>query len=298
MKDEEKANQASEFGKRVEIDDIEEVEDLNLVADDEMEYEIEEDVLENPLNDSTEASLDSGLAPMKPRKIIPEGIPLRRVRSFVRRDGRMTDGQRRVLAELWPRFGLMLDAGQQDLSQVFGRPAHCTLEIGFGSGHSLLEIARAHPERDFIGIETYQPGIGTLLLGIEEHQLTNIRIYYADAVEVLQQCIASASLEGVQLFFPDPWPKRRHHKRRIIQPAFIKILADKLKPQGLLHLATDWEHYAHHMMQVLSHAGEFKNVMAPGQFALRSSQRPVETKFEQRGTRSGRPTWELQFERV
>lgn len=227
--------------------------------------------------------------------MIPTDVPLRRIRSFVRRDGRMTDGQRRVLDELWPQVGLSLEEGQLDLTKAFEREAHCTLEIGFGSGHSLLEIAKANPNRDFIGIETYLPGIGTLLLGIEEHQLKNIRVYYADAVEVLQNCISNLSLDGVQIFFPDPWPKRRHHKRRLIQPDFVKLIASKLKPQGIFHLATDWEHYAKHMMTVLTQADEFINLAGAKQYSPRSSQRPIETKFERRGTCSGRRTWELQF---
>jgi len=222
----------------------------------------------------------------------------RRIRSFVKRDGRMTPGQRRVLDELWPSFGLEMKAGQLDFTQAFGREAPCYLEIGFGSGHSLLAVARSHPEKNFIGIETYQPGIGTLLLGVEQAQINNIRVYYADAVEVLQQCIPAASLDGVQIFFPDPWQKRRHHKRRLIQPDFVKLVTDKLKPEGILHLATDWENYAEHMMDVLSAADNLVNLAGPNQFATRSSQRPVITKFEQRSHHSGRPTWELQFSKT
>ena len=227
--------------------------------------------------------------------MIPTDVPLRRIRSFVRRDGRITDGQERVLTELWPDFGLELSAGLLHLPTVFGRNAPCTLEIGFGTGHSLLEIARAHPERDFIGVEMFKPGIGTLLLGIEAHGLTNIRIFYADAVFVLKQCIPSEGLEGVQLFFPDPWPKRRHHKRRIIQPDFINLIAEKLKPQGLLHLATDWDDYAKHMMRVLTSANSYVNLAGSEQYAARSCQRPVLTKFERRGERSGHLIRELQF---
>jgi tRNA (guanine-N7-)-methyltransferase len=207
----------------------------------------------------------------------------------------MTDAQRRVLSDCWPQFGLKQEESMIDFKKIFGRDAPCFLEIGFGSGHSLLEIAKTHPEHDFIGIETYQPGIGTLLLGIEESQIQNIRIYYADAVEILEQCIPDNSLAGIQIFFPDPWPKRRHHKRRLIQPEFVKLVTKKLKLNGMLHLATDWEHYALHMMTVLSAESQLENNVASGQFALRSSQRPVMTKFENRGERSGRPIWELQF---
>jgi tRNA (guanine-N7-)-methyltransferase len=219
----------------------------------------------------------------------------RRVQSFVRRDSRMTDAQQRVFNELWPRVGVTQDKELADFTQLFGRDAPRILEIGFGSGHSLLAIAKSHPEQDFIGIETYRPGIGTLLLGIESLGIENIRLYYADAVEVLAHCIPAASLDGVQLFFPDPWPKRRHHKRRIIQPEFVKVVTEKLKPGGVLHLATDWQDYAEQMMRVLSDAPNLNNLAGVGQFASRSSQRPVVTKFERRGEQDGRLIWELQF---
>jgi tRNA (guanine-N7-)-methyltransferase len=221
----------------------------------------------------------------------------RRIRSFVRRDGRMTEAQRRVLVELWPSVGLALADGKMESEKVFGNNAPCMLEIGFGSGQSLLEIAREHPEKNFIGIETYQPGIGTLLLGVESFDVKNIRVYYADAVEVIQQCIEPASLDGIQIFFPDPWQKRRHFKRRLIQSEFVNLVTDKLKPNGIFHLATDWEDYAEQMMEVLSASKALTNLAGPGEFASRSSQRPVITKFEQRGHHSGRPIWELQFTR-
>lgn len=222
-------------------------------------------------------------------------FPLRRVRSFVRRDSRMTDGQRRALDAMWPVVGLKLEEGLCDFPRVFQREAPCILEIGFGSGHSLLEMAKVCPEQNFIGVETYQPGIGTLMLGMQSHAVKNIRIYYADAIEVLERCIPDQSLDVVQIFFPDPWPKRRHHKRRLIQPEFVKLVASKLKKQGTLHLATDWEHYAKEMLQVLSNSSELKNLAGLGQFSNRSSQRPIVTKFELRGTDSGRQIWELQF---
>lgn len=223
---------------------------------------------------------------------------LRRIRSFVRRDSRMTDGQCRVFDALWPSMGLSLPAGEINIPAVFNRQAPCILEIGFGSGQSLLAIAAAHPEHDFIGVETYKPGIGSLLQGVEAQNLKNIRVYYADAVEVLQRCIPEAVLDGVQIFFPDPWQKRKHHKRRLIQPEFVKLVVSKLKSKGMLHLATDWEDYAMQMMAVLSAETSLINLSGAGQFATRSSQRPIVTKFEQRGKCSGRPIWELQFARV
>lgn len=224
-------------------------------------------------------------------------FPLRAIRSFVRRDGRMTQAQRRVLIEAWPRFGLSLENGMVDFDKIFHRQAPRILEIGFGSGYSLLEAAKANPEQDFIGVEMYQPGVGSLLLGMETQAVTNIRIFYADAVKVLEQCIPSESLAGAQLFFPDPWPKRRHHKRRLIQPDFVKLLASKLKSAGIFHLATDWEDYARQMMTVLSASDELVNLSGAGNFAPRSSLRPVVTKFEGRGTRGGRQIWELHFAR-
>lgn len=217
---------------------------------------------------------------------------LRRIQSFVRRDGRMTAAQQHALKVLWPRFGLSL---QHNVNTIFSRNAARVLEIGFGSGFSLLAMAKSHPEQDFIGIETYQPGIGTLLLGIDAEQLENIRIYYADAVEVLSHSIPENSLDIVQIFFPDPWPKRKHHKRRLIQASFVNLVLTKLKSGGTLHLATDWQDYAEHMMKVLSSITELKNLAGPMQYANRSDQRPIITKFEQRGKQSGRVIWELQF---
>ena len=222
-------------------------------------------------------------------------IPMRRVRSFVRRDGRLTDAQERALNDVMPRVGLQLDDGLQSFSTVFQREAPTALEIGFGSGHSLLEMAKAHPDQNFIGIETHLPGIGTLLSGIELHALSNIRIYYADAVEVLSRCIPENSLDVVQIFFPDPWPKRKHHKRRLIQPSFTDVIVSKLKIGGTFHLATDWEHYAVHMMKVLSACAQLTNLSGEKCYSNRSSQRPIVTKFERRGHESGRAIWELQF---
>lgn len=221
--------------------------------------------------------------------------PLRRIRSFVRRDSRLTAAQRDALETLWPQFGLPLSTGMLDFPTVFQRKAPCILEIGFGSGQSLLATAKVHPEQDFIGIETHQPGIGALLLNIQVQQVTNIRIYYADAVEVLNQCIPQKSLHGIQLFFPDPWPKRRHHKRRLIQTEFVKLLITKLQAGGELHLATDWQDYAKEILQVLSSFSALTNLAGIGNFAPRSSHRPIITKFEQQAQCAGRKIFELQF---
>ncbi|SRR5579883_332643 len=225
-------------------------------------------------------------------------FPLRQVRSFVRRDSRMTKAQRRAYEMLWPAVGLELKNGLVNFSDVFQREKPCILEIGFGSGQSLLAMAKNHAEENFIGIETHLPGIGALMLGMQSENLKNIRIFYADAVEVLNQCIPDQSLDVIQIFFPDPWQKRRHHKRRLIQETFVNLLVKKLKQNGTLHLATDWEDYAVWMMKVLSANSSLKNLAGEGQYSNRSSQRPIITKFEQRGKVSGRAIWELQFQRT
>lgn len=218
-----------------------------------------------------------------------------RLRSFVRRDSRITSAQEHACVMLWPQFGLSVAEGKLDYERVFGRIAPRFLEIGFGSGQSLLALAKQQPDKDFIGIETHKPGIGALLIGIQLNELHNLRVYHADVVDVLHACIPSASLAGVQLFFPDPWPKRRHHARRLIQTDFIKLVTDKLQAGGVLYLATDWEDYATHMLKVLSQQDNLFNLAGVNQFAARSPHRPLITKFEQRALREGRKIWELQF---
>lgn len=218
-----------------------------------------------------------------------------RIRSFVRRSGRRTEAQERAHEALWPQFGLTVGAGLLDLEACFGREAERFLEIGFGMGQSLLAIAKAAPDKDFIGVETHRSGIGSLLLGVEQAALTNLRVYDADVVDVLAKCIPDASLAGVQLFFPDPWQKRRHHARRLIQADFINTLATKLKPGGELHLATDWEDYAIYMMRIMAKADNFINLAGIHAYAARSPFRPILTKFEKRALREGRQIWDMQF---
>jgi tRNA (guanine-N7-)-methyltransferase len=218
-----------------------------------------------------------------------------RLRSFVRRDSRMTASQKRAYEELGPQMGLRIEAGPLDFQQVFQRDAPRLLEIGFGNGQSLLALAKALPSHDFIGVETHKPGIGTIFLGMQSHQLTNLRIYEGDAIDVVEKCMERASLDGIQIFFPDPWPKRRHHPRRLIQPKFIEVVVEKLKPGGTLHLATDWEDYAKHMMRVLSQEKCLVNLVGVSQFAERSEYRPILTKFEERAKHECRKVWELQF---
>ncbi|MBV0933208.1 tRNA (guanosine(46)-N7)-methyltransferase TrmB [Marinobacterium weihaiense] len=226
-----------------------------------------------------------------------EQKPIRRIRSFVVRAGRMTEGQQRAMDENWPQYGLELKDGMIDYAEVFGREAPVVLEIGFGMGASLLEMARQAPEKNFIGIEVHPPGVGRLLAQVAEEGLTNIRVYCDDAVEVLAQCIPDASLDTLQLFFPDPWHKKRHHKRRIVQPEFAQKIRQKLSIGGCFHMATDWENYAEHMMEVMSAAEGYRNQAGEGQYAPQPEWRPV-TKFQQRGERLGHGVWDLMFERV
>jgi tRNA (guanine-N7-)-methyltransferase len=227
----------------------------------------------------------------------PEAAPYRRtIKSFVMRAGRVTEGQQRGLDNGWPRFGLALEDGLLDLDTLFGRQAPRTLEIGFGMGHTLLEMAQAAPEQDFIGVEVHRPGVGALLSGLMVHEVSNVRVYACDALEVLRQCIPDASLDRLMLFFPDPWHKSKHNKRRIVQPAFAELVRSKLKVGGVFHMATDWEPYAEHMLEVMSAAPGYQNLAADGRWVPRPAERPV-TKFERRGERLGHGVWDLKFQR-
>ncbi|KVE35274.1 tRNA (guanosine(46)-N7)-methyltransferase TrmB [Burkholderia sp. TSV86] len=221
-------------------------------------------------------------------------LRLRRIRSFVTRAGRVSTGQRRALDELGPRFVVPYANAQPDWDAIFGRRAPRVLEIGFGMGASTAEIAALRADEDFIGVEVHEPGIGALLKLIGEQQLANIRIVQHDAVEVLEQMIAPESLDGAHIFFPDPWHKARHHKRRLIQPPFVARLATRLKPGAYLHCATDWQNYAEQMLDVLSADPSLENT-ADG-YAPRPDYRPV-TKFERRGLRLGHGVWDLVFKK-
>ena len=222
--------------------------------------------------------------------------PPRKIRSFVRREGRLTTGQKRALQDLWPRFGLETST-LPELDTIFARKAPRILEIGFGNGDALLAMATAQPETDFIGIEVHRPGVGRLLRALEQHALTNVRVIREDAVAVLEDCLPDDSLERLLLFFPDPWHKKRHHKRRIVQPAFIELLAGKIKHGGILHMATDWENYAQQMLEVTDRSAAFRNCAGSGNYSPRPGYRPA-TKFEQRGQRLGHGVWDLLYERV
>ncbi|MEZ5502078.1 MAG: tRNA (guanosine(46)-N7)-methyltransferase TrmB [Halioglobus sp.] len=222
--------------------------------------------------------------------------PVRRIRSYVLRTGRITAVQKLALERGWRRFGLNHDDGELAFDTAFGRTGPCILEIGFGMGQSLVAMAEAAPEVNFIGIEVHTPGVGKLLHSMEQRGVENIRVYCHDAVEILQDCIPDDSLDTVQIFFPDPWHKKRHNKRRLIQPTFASRLGSKLKPGGRLHLATDWEDYAQQMMTVLSATHGLSNTCGDREFAPRPTHRPL-TKFEARGERLGHGVWDLVFVR-
>jgi tRNA (guanine-N7-)-methyltransferase len=217
----------------------------------------------------------------------------RAVRSFVARAGRMTTAQERAWRDLWPRYGIPDDDGTLDFDTLFGRSAPRTLEIGFGNGEALVALAAAHPEQDFVGIEVHRPGVGHLLLRAEALGLANLRVASRDAVELLEQRVPDASLDAVLLYFPDPWPKKRHHKRRIVQPPFVALVSRKLKRGGRFRLATDWQHYAEQMLEVVAADVSLENEFGNG-YAPRPDSRPL-TRFETRGQRLGHEVWDLCF---
>ncbi len=208
----------------------------------------------------------------------------------------MTQGQSRALADLLPDFGVDELSGIFDYEAIFKRHAPVILEIGFGMGQSLVAQAEAHPDNDYLGIEVHLPGVGSLLNAMSEKGLSNLRVSGEDAVVVLREHIAPDSLEGIQIFFPDPWHKKRHHKRRLIQPEFVHELALRIKPGGFLHLATDWENYAEQMLEVLSAENLLSNTSDTGDYVPRPESRPL-TKFERRGHRLGHGVWDLYFRR-
>lgn len=220
----------------------------------------------------------------------------RTVRSFVLRGGRITDAQQRALSDLWPRYGLEYRPHPLDLDAVYGRCAPRVVEIGFGNGEHLVSLAAAHPERDYLGIEVHRPGVGRLLLALEQLGIGNVRVICEDAVQVLEHQIVPASLDEVLILFPDPWPKKRHHKRRLIQPPFVELVASRLAAHGVVRLATDWQPYAEHMLEVLSASPALRNAAPEGAFAPRPGERAA-TRFERRGERLGHAVWDLVFSR-
>ncbi|PSJ18471.1 tRNA (guanosine(46)-N7)-methyltransferase TrmB [Nitrosomonas supralitoralis] len=214
------------------------------------------------------------------------------IRSFVLRQGRLSNAQRRACETLLPRYGIPFNKSLLDLNHVFSRQAPKILEIGFGMGESTATIAKAHPENDYLGIEVHTPGVGSLLNQIELLELNNLRIIQHDAVEVLEHMLPTACLDGIHIFFPDPWPKAKHHKRRLIQPALVTRLCKRLKPGGYIHAATDWEDYAAQILHVFNQDSQLINTVT--NYAQRPECRPL-TKFEQRGLKLGHGVWDLIF---
>ncbi len=222
-----------------------------------------------------------------------ENSPIRKIRSFIRRQGRITQGQQFALDNFWDKY--CLDPNEAlDANKIFGRLAPLCVEIGFGNGACLAELAAANPDKDYIGIEVHRPGIGHLMMQLEQQGLQNVRIYCHDAIEILTNNLKDNSLAAVHLFFPDPWPKKKHHKRRIVQASFVDLLALKLQNGGYFHAATDWEHYAEAMLEALSADGRFTNTSPNNTYCGRPAYRPL-TKFEQRGIRLGHGVWDLIF---
>jgi len=220
----------------------------------------------------------------------------RNIRSFVLRKGRLTIAQQHALDELWPHYGIERSETLLDFDDHFDRPADVIVEIGFGNGESTWQMAQQEPEKNFIGIEVHQPGVGQLLMALEEHQIDNVRIAREDAVVFLQQRIANDSLAGIRIYFADPWPKKRHHKRRIIQAEFVSQLARCIRKDGILHLATDWQPYAVHMLEVMQSSTDFTNLSADGDYCERPEWRPY-TKYEKRGERLGHEVRDLLYQR-
>jgi tRNA (guanine-N7-)-methyltransferase len=221
----------------------------------------------------------------------------RAIRSFVTRAGRITTAQERALVELWPKYGVDVAPQVLDCAARFGREAPLTIEIGFGNGENLLALARAHPQRDYLGIEVHRPGMGRLLLALEELAVTNVRVICHDAVQVLAQQVPPHAAQEILILFPDPWPKKRHHKRRLIQRAFVELAVSRLRSGGVLRLATDWAPYAQEMLAVLGAIAGLDNLAADAGFVPRPSER-APTRFEKRGVRLGHEVWDLAFRRA
>lgn len=227
-----------------------------------------------------------------------DGTIIRKIRSFVRREGRLTKGQEAAMKECWPTMGIDYQKQLLNWNEVFGNENPVVLEIGFGMGASLVEMAKNAPEKNFIGIEVHSPGVGACLASAREAGVTNLRVMCHDAVEVFEHMIPDASLNTLQLFFPDPWHKKRHHKRRIVQLPFAEMVRNKLKlEEGIFHMATDWENYAEHMIEVMDQAPGFENIAENGSYIPRPDERPL-TKFEARGHRLGHGVWDIKYKRV
>jgi len=221
----------------------------------------------------------------------------RTIRSFVLRKGRLTAAQQLALDELWPHFGIEHRETVLDFNDHFERPADVILEIGFGNGESTWRMALQEPEKNFVGIEVHEPGVGHLLMALEKHAIENVRIYCGDAVPFVQNRVADSSVAGVRIYFADPWPKKRHHKRRLIQPEFVDQLARCMSQGAILHLATDWQPYAEHVLEVMASREDFVNLSPTGDYCERPEWRPF-TKYEERGERLGHEVRDLLYQRT
>ena len=228
--------------------------------------------------------------------IKPEFKP-KSIRSFVIRAGKITAGQKKAFETLWPIYGLSLFRGKIDPEILFGRAAPLVLEIGFGMGDSLFQMAKQEPDKNFIGIEVHPPGVGRLMHLAHQENLTNLRVYMADAMDVLEDCIPDESIDRLQLFFPDPWHKKKHNKRRIVQQLFVQKIHPKLKTNGILHMATDWQPYAEYMLEVMDLSENFENTHKASPYSPRPDYRPI-TKFEKRGEKLGHGVWDLLFKKT
>jgi len=224
-----------------------------------------------------------------------ENTKHRPMRSYVVRGGRLTGSQQDAMENLWPEYGIDQNQGLIKREEVFGRRAELVFEIGFGMGDSIVAMAGQYPDRDYIGVDVHPPGIGTILRDIKAQGLHNLRVMQGDATEILNNCFSNNDIDRIQIFFPDPWHKKRHNKRRLIQAPFVESLAGKMREGGILHLATDWENYAEQMMEVMSASSSYKNIAGEGQFAGQDER--AETKFERRGRRLGHGVWDLLFEK-
>ncbi|MDE2307341.1 MAG: tRNA (guanosine(46)-N7)-methyltransferase TrmB [Xanthomonadaceae bacterium] len=222
---------------------------------------------------------------------------MRRIRSFVLREGRMTPAQQRAFDAHWSRYGIDYRGMPHDFAADFGRQAPLVMEIGFGNGEALAWASEHDQARDFIGVEVHGPGVGRLMNALAARGANNVRLYRHDAVEVLQHEIAPGALAEARIWFPDPWHKKRHHKRRLIQGEFVALLASRMAPDGLLHLATDWQDYAEHMLAVMEAAPGWRNQLGPGRYAEKPHWR-IETHFERRGLKLGHGVWDLLYRRV
>ncbi len=226
-----------------------------------------------------------------------EGKYIRKVRSFVKREGRLTNGQAKALEEFWDIMGLNHKDGMIDPVTLFGNNNPVVLEIGFGMGKSLVEMAKNAPELNFIGVEVHRPGVGACIALAQEEGVSNLKVYEHDAIEILADCIPAECLTTVQLFFPDPWHKKKHHKRRIVQASFVEAIRQKLKVGGVFHMATDWENYAECMLEDMTSSPGYTNLSENGDYVPRPDSRPL-TKFENRGQNLGHGVWDLQFEKL